>query len=186
MSSERLLLVDASVAITLARIDSFGLLAALDGQVAVPQTVLDEVDSEPAKSTLDGALDSWLTLSPVLDDEPDERDEARKAARTQLSINDDEEPTGDFALLTQAIRIQQNTAQTAVVISDDKPLRQTCKALSIPVSGSIGVLIRAVERDALDPDDAKDNLLAMDEVGARLSASLLRRAERLIDEAVDG
>ncbi|WP_302082315.1 hypothetical protein [Salinibaculum rarum] len=184
MSGERLLLVDASVAITLARVDSFGLLAELDGQVTVPEIVLDEVDSEPAKSTLEAALDDWLTCASVLGD-PSERGETAETARTQLGIVDDGAPTGDLALLTQALRTRENTAQTAVVVSDDKPLRQTCKALSIPVSGSIGVLIRAVERDALAPADAKDSLLAMDEVGARLSASLLRRAERLIDEAVD-
>lgn len=72
---------------------------------------------------------------------------------------------------------------SSVVVTDDRPLRETCKALSIPVSGPTGVLVRAVERGDLTPDDAKDALLAMDEVGARLSASLLRRAERLIDDA---
>lgn len=72
-----------------------------------------------------------------------------------------------------------------VVITDDKPLRQTCKALSILISGSIGVLIRAVERGECTAEDAKQTLYAMDEVGARLSASLVKRAEQLIDDAAD-
>ncbi|WP_226004149.1 hypothetical protein [Natrinema salinisoli] len=86
--------------------------------------------------------------------------------------------TGDVALLGMALE-----RTDAIVVTDDKPLRDTCKALSIPVSGSIAILVRAVERDAVTVDDANDTLLAMDEVGARLSASLLRRAERLLEDA---
>lgn len=72
---------------------------------------------------------------------------------------------------------------TPVLVSDDEPLRNGCKALSVPVSGSIGVLIRSVERGDLSAEAARDSLYAMDAVGARLSASLIRRAERLIGEA---
>lgn len=176
MRDERVLLVDASVIITLARIDAFGLLDSLEGGVVVPQTVVEEVDSEPAQSTLAGALGSWIGAVDALDECSGED---RTTARTQLG-HDDEQASGDLALLTYALH---RSDRPTVVVTDDKPLRQTCKALSIPVSGSIGVLIRAVERDALAPGDAKDKLLAMDEVGARLSASLLRRAEQLIDDA---
>lgn len=72
-----------------------------------------------------------------------------------------------------------------MVVTDDKPLQKTCKALGVPLSGSIGVVVAAVERDAIEPAEAKRLLIAMDEVGARLSARLLRKAERLIDEAAD-
>jgi predicted nucleic acid-binding protein len=92
----------------------------------------------------------------------------------------DEEPDGDVALLARAL-----DRADPVVLTDDVPLRTACKALSIPVSGPIGVLIRAVERGAIGPETAKERLVAMDRVGARLSASLLRRAERLIDGAAD-
>lgn len=47
------------------------------------------------------------------------------------------------------------------------------------------MVIAAVERSDLDPLEAKDALVAMDEVGARLSARLLRNAERLIDETAN-
>jgi len=87
---------------------------------------------------------------------------------------------GDVALLTGA-----RLADECIVITDDKPLRKACKSISIPVSGTIGVLVRAVETGDIDPDAAKETLYAMDEVGARLSASLVKRAERLIDDASD-
>ena len=85
---------------------------------------------------------------------------------------------GDTALLAAAM-----SRSNVVVVTDDKPLRKACKALGIPVSGSIGIIIAAVEWGDLEPEEAKDVLVAMDEVGARLSASLLRRAERLIEAA---
>lgn len=53
------------------------------------------------------------------------------------------------------------------------------------MAGTIGVLIRAVERGDLTPDQARDSLYALDEVGARLSASLVRTAERHIDQVAD-
>ena len=70
-------------------------------------------------------------------------------------------------------------------MTDDKPLRKACKALGVPLSGSIGVLVASVERGILSADDAKEALVAIDEVGARLSASLFRRTDRLIEQATD-
>jgi predicted nucleic acid-binding protein len=175
--SERVLLVDASVVITLARVDCLPLPRRLDGRVAVPEAVVAEVASEPAESALDDALEEWASERAVLDEL-----EAVGKARAYLGAGEDA-TGGDCALLAAALHAQNAAPEMPVVVTDDKPLRETCKALSVPVSGSLGVLIRAVEQDTLDADEAKARLLAMDEVGARLSASLLRRAERLIDEA---
>lgn len=58
-----------------------------------------------------------------------------------------------------------------------------CTALGVEVSGSIGVLVVSVENGELTANEAKEALAAMDEVGARPTASLLRRAEASIDEA---
>lgn len=55
--------------------------------------------------------------------------------------------------------------------------------MSIPLTGCIGVVVRAVERGALRPDEGTEKLYYVDEVGARQSASLVKRAERLINEA---
>jgi predicted nucleic acid-binding protein len=184
MSEDRLLLVDASVVITLARIDAFELLYTLDSRIIVPKSVEEEVNSEPANSTLQKAHRSRIETLSVFDDASfvDVDDGTRQTARAHLNADEDA-TNGDVALLTAALHATDHSEEKPVVVSEDKPLRQTCEALSITVSGSIGVLIRAVEQGAIDPDDAKDKLLAMDKVGARLSASLLRRAEALIDDA---
>lgn len=181
------LLVDASVFITLAEIDRVDLLATLEGSPMVPSEVADEIREEPASSALVEAFNSgWLRSGSVKVgmgmDRTGEWAKPVKKAATHLGIEDlDDNGHGDVALLAVALK----TDQEVVVITDDKPLRKTCKALGIPVSGSIGVVIAAVERGDLDPEEAKDALVTMDEVGARLSARLLRRAERLIDEAAE-
>lgn len=118
--------------------------------------------------------DDIITPLPAFEAVPDY---AQEKARTHLNTEDGN--SGDTELLGWAISM----SGINVVVTDDKPLRKTCKAFSIPVSGSIGVLVRAVERGGLDADVAKDKLYAMDEVGARLSASLIKRAESLIEEA---
>ena len=87
---------------------------------------------------------------------------------------------GDVALLSLA-----RSMENVVVLSDDKPLRNACKSHSISVSGTIAVLVRAVERGQYTREKATKKLYAMDEVGTRLSASLVKRAEQLIDDASD-
>jgi predicted nucleic acid-binding protein len=173
-ASDRTVLVDASVLITLADTGSVDLLAGLDGSIVVPDLVRQEITSDPAAKTLSDAIaDGCVTCPQSIPDT------AVEEAASHLGRSD-EELRGDAALLAHAL-----VAGDSVVITDDKPLRQTCKALSIPVSGSIGVLVRAVERGDIDPADATDTLYAMDEVGARFSASLVRKAERLIGDASD-
>jgi predicted nucleic acid-binding protein len=87
---------------------------------------------------------------------------------------------GDVAVLAFGM-----TAENSVVVTDDRPVRKVCKTLGVSLSGSIGVLVASVEKGTLDPDAAEDALVATDEVGARLSARLLRRAERLIEKAAE-
>jgi len=191
MSDERIVLVDASVFSTLAEIDRLSSLANVAGRLVVPKLVQNELTSDVAARELSARtpdeIEVWdVALAPL------------HAAASHLGKPLSEEETegyehatidGDIALLALALAPaapDRDTADDSLVLTDDKPLRKTCKALSIPVSGSIGVLVRAVERGHLSPEDATAALEAMDEVGARLSASLLRRAERLIADAAMG
>lgn len=173
----RRVLVDASAFITLAEIGHAELLDGVEGDISMPIAVRDEVVSGPAVGALDRAAgdSGWLEIvrDPTASDV--------EVAVEQLGRDDSDEPlAGDIALLAHA-----TAADDPIIVTDDKPLRKTCKALGISISGSIGVVISAVEHGDLDPEEAKDALVAMDEVGARLSARLLRKAERLIDEAAE-
>lgn len=195
-TQERTLLVDASVFITLSEVEALDALFDTRGKVAVPKHIEDEIKTEPPKSSLsrgikDGRIQKWPT---AIGPQPF----VRAGKHLGKDISEDDvlgkghlSVEGDTALLSLAISPDINEGvghpipESPIVVTDDKPLRETCNALSIPVSGSIGVLIRAAERGDVDPDEATDKLYAMDEVGARLSASLVRRAERLIAEAAE-
>ncbi|WP_254525118.1 DUF3368 domain-containing protein [Natrinema caseinilyticum] len=147
----------------------------------MPTTVVAEVTSEPAASELENATGEWVTTATLVEDGTgiDERADHLETAAIHLDRSSNPEDWGgDVPLLAAALSHEE-----LVIVTDDKPLRKTCKVLSIPVTGSLGILIRAVERGDLDPATAKGKLEAMDEVGARLSVRLLRRAERLIDDA---
>jgi predicted nucleic acid-binding protein len=188
MSEERAVLVDASVFITLAKIDQIPTLENIRGSILVPQPVQNEISSPVAAEALSARTDDEIQIvDAALAPLPTAADHLGK----DLTVDDlngygHQTVEGDVALLGVALLrddLEVDSFRSVLILTDDKPLRKTCKALSIPVSGSIGVLVRAVERGDLDPEDAKASLEAMDEVGARLSASLLRRAERLIDDA---
>ncbi|KOX93564.1 hypothetical protein AMS69_06455 [Haloarcula rubripromontorii] len=188
----RVVLLDASVIITLAETGSTDLLDSVRGGLVVPRAVKFEISKEPAKSALDTCIDEGnIVQTNILawagEEDKDKlvSDSATRLGNDPGSVIDTESKVpmivnGDVALLTGA-----QLADECVVITDDKPLRQACKSISIPVSGTIGVLVRAVETRDIEPDAAKETLYAMDEVGARLSASLVKRAERLIDDAAD-
>ncbi|EMA11333.1 Predicted nucleic acid-binding protein, contains PIN domain [Haloarcula vallismortis] len=188
----RVVLLDASVIIALAETGSIDLLDSVRGGLVVPRAVKFEISKEPAKSALDTCIDEGnIVQTNILawagEEDQDElvSDSATRLGNDPGSVIDTESKVpmivnGDVALLTGA-----QLADECVVITDDKPLRQACKSISIPVSGTIGVLVRAVETGDIEPDTAKETLYAMDEVGARLSASLVKRAERLIDDAAD-
>ena len=174
---ERRLFVDPSVFITLAAVGEVSLLGGLDGAVSVPHRVAREIEDDPARARLERAKRAgWLEIT---EDPAEIRRAADHLGRTvPENAVESSRVEGDVVLLACGM-----AAGRPVVVTDDKPLRNACKALSIPVAGSIAVLVRAVERDDLEPQTAKNRLYAMDEVGARLSASLVKRAERLIDDA---
>lgn len=178
----RELYVDASAFITLAGVGEADLLAGLDGQPIALEAIAREIVEDPAATALAEAREAgWLHRRSLADVVGEDRAEQLVERAGSFLGREPADPLGgDLALL--AVRLADRDP-TAVVITDDKPLRGACKAHSVPLSGSLGVVIAAVEHGAVTPERAKGVVVAMDSVGTRFSASLLKRAERLIDEA---
>lgn len=171
--------VDASAFVTLAGIGRAELLRGVEGRIEMPAVVQVEVDDEPAAGALARATGRETRWIHTPRDPPEA---AVERAREHLGRDESASAfDGGVELLAPALG-----ADDPIVVTDDEPLRRTCAALGVPVSGSIGVLVAAVERGALGPAEAKEALVAMDEVGPRLSARTFRRAARLIDGAADG
>lgn len=188
MSEERPVLVDASVFITLARLDEVSALTNARGRLIVPKPVEREITSDIADRALSASIENGRIE--VFDAGSAPLGSAASHLGHDFQEDDSmgdnhAEVDGDIALLGLALqqRESDDRDEPPLVVTDDKPLRNTCKALSIPIAGSIGVLVRAVERGDLDAEEAKASLEAMDGVGARLSASLYREALSLIEDA---
>lgn len=168
--------VDADVFITLAEIGAVDVLRTLPGSLWMPIPVDQEIVRRPASSVLETVVTGdagWLQIAAP------PPDQYVQYAALHLGRDVDRVTyNGDILLLAHAL-----AAPNALVVTDDKPLRKCCRTLSIPVAGTLAVLVAAVERGALDSTAAKAHLLAVDEVGPRLSASVLRNAERMIDDA---
>jgi len=108
------LLVDASVFITLAEIDEVRLLDSLEGDVVVPKMVADEIQDEPAQTVLEKARGDRIEV---------EKADKERVEESMRKLGRGGEPRGDAALLALA-----SVYEEPVVVTDDKPLRDTCKA----------------------------------------------------------
>lgn len=112
------------------------------------ETVRWEITDDPVGSELGRAIEAGdvAVVGPAPEDrhppEPYERGE--HLGRSDFAARSPDW-TGDVALLGEALERSER-----VIVSDDKPLREACKVLSIPVFGSIGVPICAVERGKLN------------------------------------
>ena len=171
-------LVDASAFVRLAGIGRGELLRGIDGRVEMPAVVQVEIADGPAADALERATGPGTRWISTPRDPPEAAVE--RAAAHLGRDESDRSFDGGVELLAPAL-----SADDPVVITDDVPVRRACAALGVPVSGSIGIVIAAVERGALGPAEAKEALVALDEVGPRLSARAFRRAGRLVDVAAD-
>lgn len=179
----RALYVDTCVFATLAEIDRHQVLPELGWTVVIPREIVDELDGEPAASHLERVreADSFSVLDQVV---KEAHPVASNLASSYLDCDGRSwSAEGDVALLAYALHNESlSTIDRTVIATDDRPLRSRCEALDIDVTSTIGILVSAVEHGALEADEAKEAMLAMDAVGPRVSVTSLRTAVRLINE----
>ncbi|MFB6178543.1 MAG: DUF3368 domain-containing protein [Halorientalis sp.] len=169
----RTVLVDADVFVRLAAIGAVDLLQTLPGDVWMPVPVDQEITSRPAATVLESAIDAgWLHIAAPPADRYVQH-AARHLGRDVERVT----YNGDIFLLAQALAVP------SVVVTDDAPLRRCCRALSIPVAGTVAIIVTAVERGPYTPLQATGQLFALDEIGPRLGPPVRRAAEQLIAEA---
>ena len=70
------------------------------------------------------------------------------------------------------------------VVSDDQRVRTTARGLGAIVTGTVGVIVRAVE-EGLDRETAYDLITQIDSHGLHMTGSLREKAYSLIDEAAE-
>lgn len=151
--SKRRWVVNASPIIFLAQIDALSLLKQLADEILVPFSVRDEV-LVPKKKKLPIELPDWLSLREDLPLPPE-------IAGWDLGA-------GESQVLARAL------ISGSEAVLDDFEGRQCARALGVPVTGTLGVILRA-KRSRLIPE-ARPLLEELLRRGLYLSKELLEQA----------
>lgn len=167
--------VDATTLIALGNVGELELLLNFDGDFLIPQAVFREITTEPVESNIKHLLHQQEAyLSP-----PQNPDAFEEAAE----ILDEDEDTGDLALIAKAIWKPEYHGPIGVV-SDDRRVRTVAESLGATVTGTIGVVVRAVH-EGMDHDEAKELVRRLDSQGLHMTGELRDEAYRLVDEAAE-
>lgn len=161
--------VDATTLIALGTINELELLTCFDGEIRIPDAVVQEVTTEPATTSLDQFIAGGEPRIPTV--VPNDE------LATAQEILGEDEPNGDSHLLA-AVLADDDVA----VVSDDQRVRTTAQTLGANVTGTIGVIVRAVE-DGLPPAEAKELVRRIDGHGLHMTGELREKALELIDDA---
>lgn len=162
--------VDATPLIALGSVSELDLLTNFDGDLFVPRPIVREVTTEPAATNLDRFLEAGHTTSPTVPD--DELETARE-------LLGESEPNGD-AHLVGAVLARDDVG----VVSDDRRVRTTARSLGARVTGTVGVVVRAVE-EGLDATEAKALVRRIDSRGLHMTGELREKAYDLIESAAE-
>ena len=175
-----MILVDATTLLSLGTIGELDLLLNFDQDPAVLPAVDDEVVTEPARTNLGRFYDHDSVRAPsdglVSSDEPvgDARGEAER-------VLDQSEIDGDFEIVL-AVLVETKVGRSVGVVYDDRRVRTIANGLGAIVTGTVGVVVRAVE-EGLPPNDGKDLIRAIDRHGLHMTGELRETADELIEDA---
>ncbi|SEG23461.1 DUF3368 domain-containing protein [Halobellus limi] len=103
--------------------------------------------------------------------------------RSAMDVLGEAERNGDVAIVAAVLRARERDEPIAVV-SDDRRVRTVADGFDATVTGTIGVVVRAVD-EGRAPDEAKSLVRRLDSNGLHLTGELRETADRLIDEAAE-
>lgn len=167
--------LDATPIIALGAIGELELVTEFDGKLIVLPEIQNEVTSEPARSNMKRLLerDRVKTSSHI---EP--------ADGSAMEILDESTLNGDVRLIGAVLGHVANEESVAIV-TDDRRVRTVADGLGAQVTGTIGVIVRAVA-EGMSADEGKRLVRRVDSHGLHLTGELRETADRLNDDAGDG
>lgn len=154
----RLLVVDASPLISLAKVGHLDLLEKLSSSVMVPEAVVTEVlagsSADPARTALESGWGCRLAVGRAPDD------------ILEWGLG-----AGETAVLTATRHL---AAEDATAVIDDAQARQCARTLSVPLIGTLGLVLRACLQGRIPA--ARPVLLRLRDAGLRLDDATVRAA----------
>lgn len=166
------LYVDATVLISLGQVGELAHLTTFDRPIVVVPTIQSEVTTQPAAANLETFCEQECVTTTLPVTPADDR---------AMDILGETAINGDVRLIG-VVLAQTATDESVAVISDDRRVRTVADGLGAQVTGTIGVLVRAVE-DGVSPAVAHELLRQLDANGLHMTAALRSRAEELIEDA---
>lgn len=171
--------VDATTLIALGEVGELDLLTSFDGELRLLTPVNEEITTEPARSSLSEQIERMdvlvVGLGDLLKETKDVKEEAKR-------ILDEETVNGEVAILTKVIQSRRKGVDVAVA-SDDRRLRTVAEGLGARVTGTIGVVVRAVAEGRLTEQEAKELVRRLDSRGLHMTGELREKADELIEDA---
>jgi len=163
---------DATTLIALGSVDALDLLNVLDSEIIVLDRISNEVTTEPARTALQRFREETDLGSPTAVD-----DGTIEQAQTMLG---EQRQNGDVALIA---RVLAHDGDDIAVVSDDQRVRTMARTLGATVTGTVGIVVRAVTAGRLTVEEAKDLVRRLDSHGLHMTGELRERADELIDDA---
>ena len=165
------LYVEATTLIALSTVGELEQLPAVQTPLFVLPAIQAEVTTQPAAANLESFLqsESVSTEPPVTVD-----DERAMEVLGETTVN------GDVQLIGAVLA--HTAGDSVAVVSDDRRVRTVADGLGVTVTGTIGVLVRAVGA-GLSTEDARRTVRAIDTNGLHMTAQLRAKAMELLDEA---
>ena len=162
---------DATTLIALGSVDALDLLNVLDSEIVILDRISSEVTTEPARTALQRFREETDLGSPTAVDEG-----TIEQAQTMLG---EQEQNGDVALIARVLAHDDDIA----IVSDDQRVRTMARTLGATVTGTVGIVVRAVTAGRLTAEEAKDLVRRLDSHGLHMTGELRERADELIDDA---
>lgn len=167
--------VDATTLIALGNVGELALLTNFDSRPIVLDSVFGEVTTEPARQGLE-RICRTNQIQRVAD-----FDENDRFVLDSMSILSDDSATGDVQIISH-VRYSMNNQRSVAVVSDDRRVRVVAEEWGATITGTIGVVVRAVH-EGMNLDEAKELVRRLDSQGLHMTGELRETAYRLIDEA---
>ena len=158
------LVVNASPIILLGKIGRLGLLTIKGFITMTPDKVVQEVmiKQTPESLALENALHSWMkTFDNV------------SGVQTISSIIGEDVSRGEVDVIAKARQLLDEGHEVLAVL-DDRSARKGAQALSIPITGTLGMVVHAVRSGNISSDDGIAVVNKLLSIGARLDYSLIK------------
>ena len=167
--------LDATTLIALGTIGELEQLRSFSGGLVILPVIQNEVTTEPAQTNVSRFIDQYsiATTDPAIQD---------RIAQAKEVLGEKEQ-NGDVCLIA-AVLAYTAEEQPVGIVSDDQRVRTTARGLGATVTGTIGVIVRAVE-EGLDQQTAHELVKRIDSHGLHMTGTLREKANELINEAAE-